>query len=521
MQLISDRPRRLASAGPSSPEGTSESDLVEFLESYTRLHVDDICAQRVDPSNLVAWVFRDGTWQVRRGLEMQKDSKSWCRVYLTSMLGLDPVQYERAKRELFTSNDGLTGVYRHKIRPAHALVYRPSRGLSTASIAAITAGSAAVAGVGGLVLRQIIANKKQGDQVPDTSDDSGERSDQSAKSPVLALADLQEFNEHIGKLKQSAENLNQYLSRNDAQVVDDSAEFVEFTKLLDDAKPFENKVPELIYAAINPFVDLATKIKALISARTTGSGIELTFNKSYADVIRSKLWTDHKLELIQYINLAGNDGLKKALLATQNYESIIKKPSYEWSSDPIIGEVLNRAEQEVDCADINKCPFKKLSMELRQDPSNRETFDNITIDHYLKGSEKQIGTELARRKVSYSDVAGVQYFLQNMLKHVEELPDGNLARFHLPQIQKQIKLIDRIRALESLRISENDAIERMRNFDPSKPGTDADFRALANFADTLFEDSYEGDVQQQFNQKKTVYQAKSSGSRGSWLWGWR
>jgi len=209
IQLISDRPpRRLASAGPVSPEGTRKDNLIEFLKSYTRLHTDDICAQRVDPSSLVAWVFVDGEWQVRRGIETQKDTKSWCQVYLTSMLGLDPIQYQRAKRELFTSNDGLTGVYRHKTRPAHALVYRPSRrlstaltpavaggiellmsneqlpgvngsatdlmhqpsrGLSTAAIAGITAGSAAaVAGAGGLAWKQYLKNKTQSAQDPST-----------------------------------------------------------------------------------------------------------------------------------------------------------------------------------------------------------------------------------------------------------------------------------------------------------------------------------------------------------------
>ena len=165
MQLISDRPpRRLISAGPADPEGMSddannEGRLVEFLKFYTRLHTDDICTQSVDPSNMVAWVFVDGVWQVRRGIEPQLDNSSWCQVYLTAALGLDPLQYKRAKRELFTSKDGLTGVYRHKTRPAHALVYRPSRGLSTASIAAITAGSsAAVAGLGSMAW--YLKNKK-------------------------------------------------------------------------------------------------------------------------------------------------------------------------------------------------------------------------------------------------------------------------------------------------------------------------------------------------------------------------
>ena len=160
IQPKTDKPSRKLVNGD-VPEGISEDDVVEFLESYTRLHTDDICVQRVDPSNLVAWVFVNGAWQMRQGIETEKDTKSWCRVYLTSMLGLDPVQYMRAKRELFTSNDGLTGVYRHNTLPAHALVYRPSSGLSTASIAAITAGSAAVAGVGGLVLSQLVKSKNR------------------------------------------------------------------------------------------------------------------------------------------------------------------------------------------------------------------------------------------------------------------------------------------------------------------------------------------------------------------------
>lgn len=225
MQLISDRsPRRLVSAGTSSPEGnTSESQLVEFLKFYTRLHTDDICAQRVDPSNLVAWVFVDGAWQVRRGIEPPEDTNSWCQVYLTATLGLDPVQYERAKRELFTSNDGLSGVYRHKTRPAHALVYRPSRGLSTASIAAITAGStAAVAGIGSLAWRQFLKNKTATPPSTLDSDKIAEKAVRTTQNTAYSRDSEQSSNDIDASQASTAEQLESVttISKDDLEPAD-------------------------------------------------------------------------------------------------------------------------------------------------------------------------------------------------------------------------------------------------------------------------------------------------------------
>ena len=394
IQLISDRPTgRLVSAGHASP-GPSEDDLVQFLQSYSRLHTDDICAQRVDPSDLVAWVFMNGAWQVRQGLDTQKDAKSWCRVYLTSMLGLDPVQYERAKRELFTSNDGLTGVYRHKTRPAHALVYRPSRSLSTASIAAITAGSAAAAaGVGSLAWRQYFKHRNQTAKVPTTTLDQNSklvaasnptesevRIQEDLSQPPGRITredfdDLQKFQEHVDKLTQSASNLTRHLTINEAQVADNSNEFIEFTRLLADAKPFEDKVRKtsssMLASEMKSFRDLATKTQALINAQTSRPLIEQMFDRSYSDVVKSNLWKNHQADLSQYIGLADNSDLNNALLATQLYESIVKAPKDTWVSSSSLSEVFDRLERESDCADIKKCPFRKLIQELRDaDSSN-------------------------------------------------------------------------------------------------------------------------------------------------------
>ena len=139
-------------------EWSREDELVRFLESYRRLNSQDVCAQNISDADLVVWVHANGVWENHLGIK-RKGSGSWCQVYLTSILGLSPAQYAKAKKELFTSTDGFTGVYKHRTKPLYALVYKPATGLSSASIAAMTAGGAAVVGVGGFALRHLIKSK--------------------------------------------------------------------------------------------------------------------------------------------------------------------------------------------------------------------------------------------------------------------------------------------------------------------------------------------------------------------------
>jgi hypothetical protein len=147
--------RRLISEQPSG----GESDLLYFLESYVKLDNAEICSQRIDGGNVVVWVFANGVWESHTRPK-KKAIGSWCQVYLTSILGLNQAQYEKAKKELFRSADGLSGVYRHRTEPIYAIVYKPSAGLSSASIAALAAGGAAVAGIGGLTVRHFVNQRE-------------------------------------------------------------------------------------------------------------------------------------------------------------------------------------------------------------------------------------------------------------------------------------------------------------------------------------------------------------------------
>lgn len=119
---------------------------MSFLQSYDKLDAETICSERIDLGQVVAWVFVNGQWE-NHSKPKKKGPGSWCRLYLTSILSLNPAQYTKAKKELFNSH-GLNGVYKHRTEPLYALVYKPSSGLSAASIAALAAGGAAVAGVG-------------------------------------------------------------------------------------------------------------------------------------------------------------------------------------------------------------------------------------------------------------------------------------------------------------------------------------------------------------------------------------
>jgi hypothetical protein len=87
-------------------------------------------------------------------------------------LGLNPAQYEQAKKELFNSVDGLSGVYKHQARPIYALVYKPSSKLSAAAVAAVAAGGAAVLGVGGGLTARHLMKKREVTPVVNNDTDS-------------------------------------------------------------------------------------------------------------------------------------------------------------------------------------------------------------------------------------------------------------------------------------------------------------------------------------------------------------
>jgi hypothetical protein len=153
-RLISDRPRVVGG-------GSDESDLLYFLQSYDKLDAQSLCSERIDVGQVVAWVFVNGQWE-SHSRPRKRGPGSWCQVYLTSILGLNPAQYDKAKKELFKS-EGLSGVYKHHTKPTYALVYKPSNGLSAASIAALAAGGAAAVGAGGFAVRHAIKKRETKD----------------------------------------------------------------------------------------------------------------------------------------------------------------------------------------------------------------------------------------------------------------------------------------------------------------------------------------------------------------------
>jgi hypothetical protein len=125
---------------------SDQSDVVRFLQSYDKLDAKSLCSERIDVADVIAWVFVNGQWE-KHSKPKKKGPGSWCQVYLTSILDLNPAQYVKAKKELLNP-DGLSGVYKHQTKPTYALVYKQSGGLSAASIAALAAGGAVLAWAG-------------------------------------------------------------------------------------------------------------------------------------------------------------------------------------------------------------------------------------------------------------------------------------------------------------------------------------------------------------------------------------
>ena len=533
---ISDRqPRRLLSAGPSNPEGTSEDHLKEFLKLYTRLHTDSICAQRVDPSNLVAWVFVDGVWQVHRGIEPQEDNNSWCQVYLTATLGLDPVQYERAKRELFTSNDGLTGVYRHKNLPAHALVYRPSRGLSTASVAAITAGSAAaVAGVGGLVWKQFLKNKNQyaalstdakslhhsafGDKLPINPAVPTEHL--AIEEPATEhLAPEEPATEHLAIEEPATEHLVVEEPATEHLVVDEPAannpaahtEHSSESKLAD-VKPHSSEseheplgpqpeqegnldstkkkvskqsVESTLSHFINSLMKYAWSFRDVWPESVSdeenleSQRLRKLFSQKLPDIVKSDAWKEHKSDVTKYVKEQGILALDNVLCAVTLYDLITTSLNMNILPRALLNELYDKAQSIVE-------PFESAFSAINVAYKDHGMYGQLMefyIDRQLPKYCALLLQRLDDERPTFEPLLERIYQrLINWNTRLQEYPSS--ANKLTGRINKLILLLERISALDYLQMSEKTAIETIKHFiaTPSAPNPDD---ALIGFAETF------------------------------------
>jgi len=149
---------------PQGPD-VSEHDLMEFLRPYRRLTADRVCQTPIGTSQVVVWTFQD-KW---RRAELKKPPQgpgSWCQAYLRSVLGLDNVQYELAKKQLFSQTNGLNGIYKHRSADLYAVVYRPAAPMRSYTKAAIVSGVAlaGVAGVTGMARKYYTSQNREQDQ---------------------------------------------------------------------------------------------------------------------------------------------------------------------------------------------------------------------------------------------------------------------------------------------------------------------------------------------------------------------
>ena len=119
-------------------------DLSKFLRDYTRVNASAACSEKLQQSQVVVWVFKNGKWKCAEQNRMPRIGESWCQFYLTASLGLNAAEYARAKKDLFEGSYPV-GVYRHKSQNKFAIVYKPKRRYHKEIAAAlVTAGSVAV-----------------------------------------------------------------------------------------------------------------------------------------------------------------------------------------------------------------------------------------------------------------------------------------------------------------------------------------------------------------------------------------
>lgn len=119
-------------------------DLSKFLRAYTRVNASQTCSEKLQQSQVVVWVFKNGRWTCTEQDGIPRIGESWCQFYLTTALGLNAEEYARAKKNLFEGSYPV-GVYRHKSQTKFAIVYKPKRRYHKEIVAAlVTAGGVAV-----------------------------------------------------------------------------------------------------------------------------------------------------------------------------------------------------------------------------------------------------------------------------------------------------------------------------------------------------------------------------------------
>ena len=93
-----------------------------FLQSYARVRNEVMCRLPLHARQVIVWTVKNGQWVWRRPTPQTKP-ESWCKNALKLLV--HPAEVERLKKELFNTQDGFNGVYKHKTQNLFAIVYDP------------------------------------------------------------------------------------------------------------------------------------------------------------------------------------------------------------------------------------------------------------------------------------------------------------------------------------------------------------------------------------------------------------
>lgn len=466
MQLISDR-------------DNGEQELVRFLKPYRRVTNPKICSQLITLPQLTLWVYINSRWVHKDGKNMKGDqtrSGSWCHLYLGS--GHTPDQYAKIKRDLFASSRGLSGVYQDKANQLYAVVYKPTMQLSNAAIAALVGGTA-LAGIAGAKYARRSTPKSQAKKTP---------------------------------LTQTRDELRQNLQ----QVLDDGVD-KNLTK--SDFQGFENFDK---MCRSNPTIGEIQLIRKIQNAIGLG---EKGLSQNDVESMRSKSAIDIARTIDQHTDdEAVGWYLPNDLQERYNAASIMSKLLRSARGDSLEfdrnGNTMNRFYVGLkQCKDPETCQFTKAWFDLVDEFQDRPDLlahlynlvkvfeDKFTEEE--RGKINELRSKLIDDAREYLDQQ-IPIFEQELKSDStptispEDVNKFEMYRSRLEQLQPNQKpshsqtLFNRVKALQTLEMTQNVAMDAIRSYNKSRSLQPAD-SALIRFADTLDCDST--DIKQ-FNEKR-------------------
>ncbi len=384
MQLISDQ---------SDEFYYSDLDMRRFLRSYIRVSRPAACLSPIDQSRVTVWTSsgRDGWLKADREIVPKSGSQSWCRLYLTSILGLSPAGYERAQKDLFTDTKSLNGVYR-KSDGSYALVYRKPSSLSAGTIAAVTGGALVATGLG---VAKVIHSNRQKKGAELTSKPFGSFDAASSEGAKVIQSNRQEKGSELTSnsfgLSDSASSKDEESAYtpckfgdlpNDTQLRTDirhcwerNIEFILKNQRipLESITPYELAVQALGPTSSDPYQTQINAIKQLDTLGTNLRGIQEVLNQpTYMQIINSDLAQGSGLHyMLNILSSIGNELVPK-LQAALRAGPIFKALQESSNLNNFANFGLNVTN-----------PFKDLLQDLRSQTKDNKPYFEMAVHELL------------------------------------------------------------------------------------------------------------------------------------------